>query len=216
MNNRKYWVLGLVGCACFGIGDWLLGFVNPEMVNSAFSVLKAGHGVGYDLSKITWTLLAGALGVPMMLAGCNHMAELATDALWKRILRFSMLLLPVGWLLIHFTVSCGIYAYAWNAQYSDVAHAESMALAIMSMFRSTQIAAYLFAGIPLILLPVCVLRGKMTLMRRSQWFTPLLWIAVFAALKFVLPATPFTNGLDTFCMNAGMMIWFGYLLLKAA
>lgn len=88
MNNRKYWVLGLVGCACFGIGDWLLGFVNPEMVNSAFSVLKAGHGVGYDLSKITWTLLAGALGVPMMLAGCNHMAELATDALWKRILRF--------------------------------------------------------------------------------------------------------------------------------
>lgn len=215
MKNRKYWVFGLIGCVCFGIGDWLLGYVNPEVVISAFSVLKAGHGEGYDLSKIPWTLLLGALGVPMMLAGCAHMAELATDARWRRVLRFSMLLLPVGWLLIHFTVSCGIYVYAWNMQLGDASQAEPMALAIMETFKSTQLVAYLFALIPLVLLPVCVFCGKTILKKRSQWFTPLLWMAVFAALKFVLPATPFTNGLDTFCMNAGMMIWFGYITAMA-
>ena len=82
------------------------------------------------------------------------------------------------------------------------------------MFQGTQIVAYLLAGVPLILLVVYVLRGKTALPRSSQFFTPLLWMAVFSALKFVLPASPFSNGVDTFCMNAGMMIWFVYLLVK--
>ena len=50
----------------------------------------------------------------------------------------------------------------------------------------------------------------------SQFFTPLLWMAVFSALKFLVPATPLSNGIDTFCMNTGMMIWFAYLLVKKA
>ena len=38
----------------------------------------------------------------------------------------------------------------------------------------------------------------------------------FLALKFLVPATPLSNGIDTFCMNTGMMIWFAYLLVKKA
>lgn len=41
-------------------------------------------------------------------------------------------------------------------------------------------------------------------------------MAAFSAVKFLVPATPFSNGIDTFCMNAGLMIWFIYLLLKGA
>ena len=213
-RNREYWLLGLLGCALFGIGDWLLGYVDPQPVSEVFSVLKTGHGEVYGLWKITLTLVLGAIGVPFMMAGCMHMAELVTDKKRGAVLRWGMMLLPVGWLLIHFTVSCGIYTYAWNMQKGDPTLALRMAEDVTRMFQSTQIVADMLAGVPLVLLVVFVLRGKTALPRLSQLFTPLLWMALFSALKFVISASPFSNGVDTFCMNAGMMIWFGYLLVK--
>ncbi|MBQ9661910.1 MAG: hypothetical protein IJV40_02020 [Oscillospiraceae bacterium] len=213
-RNRKYWLLGLAGCALFGVGDWLLGYVDPQPVSEVFSVLKAGHGEGYALWKIALTLFLGTLGVPFMMAGCTGMAAIVTDEKKKTVLRHSMLLLPVGWLLIHFTVSCGIWGYAWNMQTGDPFQALRMAEDMMHMFQSTQIAADLLAAIPLILLVVYTLRNKTALKKSSLLFTPLLWMALFSAVKLVVPATPFTNGIDTFCMNAGMMIWFVYLLVK--
>lgn len=213
-SRKKYWILGLVGCALFGIGDWLLGYVDPQPVSEIFSVLKAGHGEGYTLWKIALTLFLGVLGVPLMAAGCMHMSELVTDEKRKTVLMYSMMLLPVGWLIIHFTVSCGIWVYAWNMQKGDPSLALRMAEDVMCMFQSTLFAAYLLAAIPLLLLVVYTLRDKMSLKKSSLLFTPLLWMAFFSALKFLIPATLLSNGIDTFCMNAGMMIWFGYLLVK--
>lgn len=43
--------MGLLGCALFGVGDWLLGFVDPQPVSEVFSVLKAGHGADYPLME---------------------------------------------------------------------------------------------------------------------------------------------------------------------
>ena len=215
-QNQKCWLLGLVGCALFGIGDWLLGYVDPTPVSDAFSVLKQGHGDGYELWKITWTLLLGALGVPFMMAGCAHMAELTKSETHKKILRGSMLPLPVGWLLIHFTVSCGIYAYAWNIQAGDPSRALRMAEEMTGMLRGTQLIAALFVGVPLLLLILFVLCGKTELPKTSLFFTPVLWMALLSAVKFFAAPTPFSNGIDTFCMNAGMMIWFSYLMIKRA
>ena len=52
-RNQKYWLLGLIGCAMFGVGDWLLGYVDPQPVSDAFTVLKPGHGAGYALWKMS-------------------------------------------------------------------------------------------------------------------------------------------------------------------
>ena len=38
---QKYWLCGIIGAVCFGIGDWLLGYVDPGIVNESFSVIKA-------------------------------------------------------------------------------------------------------------------------------------------------------------------------------
>lgn len=213
-HNRKFWILGLIGCALFGVGDWLLGYVDPQPVSEAFTVLKLGHGKGYALWKIVLTLFLGVMGVPFMMAGCMRMAALVTDEKRKNATKWSMMLLPVGWLLIHFTVSCGIWVYAWNRQKGDSSLALRMAEDAMRMFQSTQIVADLLAGVPLLLLVNYTLRNKTALKKSSLLFTPLLWMALFSAVKFLVPVTPFTNGIDTFCMNAGMMIWFAYLVVK--
>ncbi len=49
---RKYWLCGIIGAILFGIGDALLGFVDPESVSSYFYVLKTGHGAAYPLYRI--------------------------------------------------------------------------------------------------------------------------------------------------------------------
>lgn len=42
---------GMIGCLCFSIGDWMLGYVNPALVESdIFFFIRMGHGVGYDMS----------------------------------------------------------------------------------------------------------------------------------------------------------------------
>ena len=87
---------------------------------------------------------------------------------------------------------------------------------ILQMMQPAQMVSWFFAGIPLVLLIVCVLRGKTVLKKRSQFFTPLLWMALLSGLKFVIPASPFSNGIDTFCMNAGLITWFVYLLVAMA
>ena len=134
-SDRTCWLLGLAGCALFGVGDWLLGAVDPQPVSEAFSVLKLGHGEGYALWKIALTLFLAVPGVPLMMAGCMCTAVLVREEKQKAILRYSMMLLPVGWLLIHFTVSCGIWVYAWNRQMGDPSLALRMAEDVMRMFH---------------------------------------------------------------------------------
>ena len=196
----------------FGVGDWLLGYVDPQPVSNVFSVLKSGHGATYGLWKINLTLFLGALGVPLLYAGCTHIAKFVSDKKSRKTMEWSMGLLPIGWLLIHFTVSCGIYVYAWNMQQGDPALALALAEDMERMLSLAQGVGDLFAAFPLILLPIMVLRKKTEFNRISQVFTPLLWMVLLSAVKFIFPATPFTNGIDVFCMNAGMMIWFSYLL----
>ena len=93
-------MLGLIGCILFGVGAWLPGYVDPAAVTERLEALKAGHGAGYDLTKITVTLFLGSVGVPFLMAGCGRLAELVTDTRRRSILRSAMLLLPVSRLLI--------------------------------------------------------------------------------------------------------------------
>lgn len=213
---QKYWLCGIIGAVCFGIGDWLLGYVDPGIINESFSVIKAGHGAGYDLTKLTITLLFGAIGVPFLMLGCVKMADLITEEKRKKTFRFWMTLLPVGWLIIHFTVSISIYVYSWCMHSGTAETAEKLATDIIQMMQPAQMVSWFFAGFPLVLLIVYVLRGKTVLKKRSQFFTPLLWMALLSGLKFVIPESPFSNAIDTFCMNAGLIIWFVYLIAAKA
>lgn len=213
MKNRKLWLLGIIGCVLFGVGDWLLGYVDPEVVSQQFSVIKAGHGANYELGKVTMTLLTGAIGIPFLLMGSTGMAELVTEKRRREVLRVWLSLLPMGWMLIHFTVSVGIYAYSWAMRFATPEQAQRLALDMITMTRPAQMVGILFL-VPLLLFPVYVFRGMTTLKRNSQFFSPLLWMAVLSALKFFVPPTPFTNGIDTFCMNAGMIVWFVYLMIS--
>ncbi len=75
--DKKYTLQGLIGCILFGVGDWLLGAVDPARVNGdVFYFISAGHGAEYPPAKITATVITAVIGVLFMHQGCTHISEL--------------------------------------------------------------------------------------------------------------------------------------------
>lgn len=50
--EKKYAIQGIIGCILFGIGDWLLGFVDPKAVEGdVFYFISVGAWLGVCLCK---------------------------------------------------------------------------------------------------------------------------------------------------------------------
>ncbi|MBQ9327615.1 MAG: hypothetical protein IJ225_03660 [Solobacterium sp.] len=211
-SYRGYWIAGIIGALLFGIGDWLLGYVNPEVVDSAFSFIRAGHGASYPLSFLSITLFTGALGIPFLLAGCLGITELVMMEQERKRFRYLMALLPSGWMIIHFSITASVLGFSWMAHYQSVSGAVKLAGDILQLLQLSSIVSYLLVGIPLIALTVMIWKGKITLPKHSLWFTPLVWMILLSVMKLVLPLSKFSYGLDAFAMNGGMLVWFLYLL----
>ena len=78
--DKKYAVHGIIGCVLFGIGDWLLGFVDPGNVQEdVFYFISAGHGAGYPDWKITVTLVCAIIGVLFLWQGFVHISDLMKE-----------------------------------------------------------------------------------------------------------------------------------------
>ena len=91
-NSRALWLIGIIGCILFGIGDWLLGFVDPGIVSEKFSVIRAGNGADYDLAKVVWTLALGTAGMAFLIPGFRAQADILRDEKDKPLFRFLMTL----------------------------------------------------------------------------------------------------------------------------
>ena len=67
---RMSLVSGILGCICFGVGDWLLGYVDPTPIGEdIFYFVCSGHGGGYDAWKIVVTLVMAMIGMCFLLPG---------------------------------------------------------------------------------------------------------------------------------------------------
>ena len=212
-NSRKLWMLGIIGCLLFGIGDWLLGYVAPGQIGAEFHVMRVGHGADYSLVKVAITLLFGVIGTAFLIPGFRAQADILKDEKRKPLFRFLMSLCVVAWLVIHTTVSVGIYIYSWCMHMGDPALAHNLTIDVMDLFQPMQIVSYVFLAVPLVMQIVDIVRGKTVCNRKAVLFTSVVWMCVFSVIAKVLPASPFANGLDTFSMNAGMIVWLGYLIV---
>ena len=211
---RRSSIAGTIGCIFFGIGDWLLGWVEPGIVDRSFLLIREGHGADYSLMKVAVTLVLGIAGMVFLLPGYQGMAEIAADEKRKRRLRFTMALCAVGWLALHFTVAAGIWVYSWLMHQGMEELAVESVAGITKMLMPAQMAAYVFIYIPLIQMLVYILRRKTVYKRTAALAAPVLWMAVLGTAAGCMPASPFSTGMFAFCMNGAMMVWFVFCLIK--
>lgn len=211
--QKKYTVFGIIGCLCFGIGDWLLGYVNPASVGEdVFYFIREGHGMGYDLSKAAVTLVLAMVGMCFLYPGFVHISDIADNEDTKRSLGYAFGLCSAGWLALHILVSLNVIVFSQAEQCGGRELALVLSAGLGNAGMGALCVTFLLTGVPLLKLIIDILRRKTCLKRTAVFFSPIMPMAVIFIAAQLLPQSPFSYGLYTFCMNGGMLVWFVYLL----
>ena len=207
--NRKYSLQGIIGCILFGIGDWLLGFVDPASVNSdTFYFISAGHGADYPAWKITVTMICAVFGVLFMQQGCVHIADFMKADKDKAGATRVFTFLTYAWLIIHFVVTVNVYAYSYMCRNYGNEQAALLSKSICKVLNPCLYISYFIFIVAMIDLILVIVGGRTYFSRREAFFTPLTWICLIGVVSMLLPTSAFSKGLYTFCMNGGMLMWF--------
>ena len=207
--EKKYALQGIAGCLLFGLGDWLLGFVDPAKVDGdVFYFISAGHGDGYPAWKVTMTLIAAVTGVLFMHQGCVHIGDMMKSEKDKAGASRVFAFMTFGWLILHFVVTVNVYAYSYMCRTLDTEQAALFSKELCSVMNFGLYISYFIIAVALADLVLVIARGRTHLPRREAFFTPLTWICLTGAVSLLLPESAFSKGLYTFCMNGGMIVWF--------
>lgn len=214
MNKAKL-QLGILGCLCFGAGDWLLGYVNTGSVGEGvFYFLQQGHGVEYDLNRILLVLMLAAAGCFALYPGLMEISKVASGDRQRGRLSYLFAMQFGGYIMLHFIVAFHVLAYS---AVMKVCHEEE-ALAICALLNDAVNPAFMLSYVliygSLVYLFFLVLLGKTPLPKKAVLLTPLVPMGVLCVLAGILPQGPFAYGLFTFCINFGMIVWFLYLLFR--
>ena len=202
-------IQGLIGCILFGIGDWLLGFVDPGKIDGdTFYFISAGHGAGYEDWKIVVTLVAAIIGVLFLQQGFVHIADLMKDEKDRTGAERVFTFMTYPWVVIHFIVTVIVFVYSYTCRNIGAEQAVQITSGMDKIFDGCILIAYLILVIALVDLIIVIARGRTRLKRTEALLTPLTWIIVIGAVSMILPESMFSKGLYTFCMNGGMIVWF--------
>ena len=213
--DKKYAIQGIIGCLLFGVGDWLLGFVDPgEVPEDVFYFISAGHGAGYPDWKIMVTMVCAIIGVLFLWQGLVHISDLMKEERDREGAKRVFTFLTYSWLIIHFVVTIIVFIYSYSCRTLGREQAVIITNGLDKVLDPCILIAYLILGIALIDLIIIIARGKTKLKRTDAFITPLTWMLIIGAVSMVLPASPFSKGLYTFCMNGGMIVWFIRLLIR--
>lgn len=212
-NMNLALLCGILGSLCFGVGDWLLGYVDPTPIGeNIFYFISAGHGAGYDPWKIVVTLVMAMVGMCFLIPGMACIADVARKSGARRLLRYLFMLCAVGWIVIHFAVAVNVLVFSLAERAGGRELAVTLSHNIDSACLRFLYCAYVFVAAALITLIILILCGKTRLKRTAALFTPAIPMGIIAVVSGILPASPFAYGLSTFCMNGGLIVWFVYLL----
>jgi len=213
--DKKYAIQGIIGCALFGVGDWLLGFVDPgEVSEEVFYFISAGHGAEYPDWKIMITMVCAIIGVLFLWQGFVHIADLMKEDKDKEGAKRVFTFLTYSWLIIHFVVTIVVFIYSYSCRTLGNEQAVIITNGLDKVLDPCILIAYFILSVALIDLIIVIARGKTKLKRTDAFITPLTWMLIIGTVSMVLPASLFSKGLYTFCMNGGMIAWFIRLLVR--
>lgn len=213
--NRKYAIHGIIGCVLFGIGDWLLGYVDPgEVTGDVFYFISAGHGAGYQDWKIMLTMVCAIIGVLFLWQGFVHISDLMKEERDRagaiRVFTF----LTYSWLIIHFVVTIMVFIYSYTFRTIGSEQAVIITNGLDKVMDPCILIAYFILVIAMIDLIIMIAKGRTKLERSDAFMTPLTWMILIGAVSLIIPTSPFSKGLYTFCMNGGMIVWFIRLMAQ--
>lgn len=205
---------GLLGCACFGGGDWLM-ILGDTAHSGTLSWLTAGAA-----QMAPWrNILAMALAFPgIILYGVAlfSIADFLTgETVQKRYQAFTAFSLT-PWLCLHLFYIMILYSFAWMSNNGYESASLPVSEALFAHFAWLVPISEIFMLPPYFYWVWLVLRGKSVFPRRLALSNPLIFYGILKLLTMLMPDSPFrlafTNGL----MSESMALWFGGMLIYNA
>ncbi len=158
--QKKFIIFGIIGCLCFGIGDWLLGYVDPAPIEgNAFYFIRTGHGAGYNTGKAAVSLALAVAGICFLHPGFSHISDIAKEEKTKCSIGYAMEICSVGWLALHILVSINVAVFAQAEKMGGREFAAALSGRLGSTGTAALFLVFLLIGVPLIMLAFSVLRS---------------------------------------------------------
>lgn len=202
---------GLLGCLCFGAGDWLMLYGNTAYQGS-LSWLTVGAA-----EIAPWrNALAMALAFPGILlygmalfAIAAYLKEERQRTIYRYLTAFSL----TPWLALHLFYIMILYAFAWMSGNGYEAAALPVSEALFRHLSWLVIVSEALMLPPYLYWLWMLARGSSVFPKGMALSNPLLFYVLLKLLTMLMPDSAlrlaFTNGL----MSESMLLWFGSMLL---
>lgn len=210
-KNIRALICGILGCLCYGGGDWLMMYGDPTNMGKLYWLT-----VGTAKIPQWRYILAMTLAFPGILfygIGLFAIQDYIKDEKRKRIYHYLNAFGLTPWIALHLIYVVILSLFAWLNNNGFARDALTICEALYDNF------AWLIPVSEVVMLPVFLywfylqITGK-TLFRKGMAFTNVL--VIFAVLKMIASIMPvgafrlgFTNGL----MSESMILWFTLMFL---
>ncbi len=202
---------GLLGCLCFGGGDWLMLYGDTAHQGSLFWLTDGAATIP------AWRNgLAMALSFPGILfygVALFAIAALLKDERQQRIYRYLTAFSLTPWLALHLFYIMILYGFAWMCGNGYEAAALPVSEAVIGHLAWIVPVSEILMLPPYFYWAYLLIRGKSYFPRWMAVSNPLTFYGILKAVTLLMPdgafRLAFTNGL----MSESMALWFGSMLL---
>ncbi|MCD8107102.1 MAG: hypothetical protein LUE20_03945 [Oscillospiraceae bacterium] len=198
---------GLMGCLCFGVGDWLMLYGDTTYLGTISWLTVGVTQIAPWRNSLAMMLAFPGIifyGISLFAIGKLIKSERKQKA-YHYLTAFSL----TPWLCLHLFYIVILYGFAWMSSNGYDSAALPVSEAIISHFSWIVPVSEVLMLPPYLYWAWIVLRGQTVLPRQMALSNPLIFYLV---LKFLTLLTPdcafrlaFTNGL----MSESMVLWFG-------
>ena len=209
-GTRLALLCGLLGCLCFGGGDWLMLYGNTAYQGSISWLTEGAAAIPAWRNNLAMALSFPGIilyGVALFAIGAFLKEE------WqRRIYRYLTAFSLTPWLALHLFYIMILYGFAWMSGNGYEAAALPVSEAVIGHL------SWIVPVSEALMLPPYFYWAHLLLRRKShfpRWMSicnPLVFYGILKAITLLMPddafRLAFTNGL----MSEGMALWFGSML----
>lgn len=204
-------VCGMLGCLCFGGGDWLMIYGDTATQASLYWLTDGVAGIA------PWrNTLALALSFPGILfygIALFALGDLIKEKTQKRIYHSLNVFGLTPWLGLHLFYIMILYLFAWMNGNGFADAAIPTAEALYEHFSWFILVSEAIMLPPFVYWFYLTLKGKTELPKIMAVSNPLTIYAVLYLVKTLLPDSAFRIGFTNGLMSESMIIWFAVFLI---
>ena len=203
-------VCGLLGCLCFGTGDWLMLYGDPTYSGALSWLTEGAAGIAAWRNELAMGLAFP--GILLYGIALFSLESYITPSRGKRVYRYLTAFGLTPWLCLHLFYIMILFTFGWMRQ-NGMNDATAVCDAMFSHLQWLPPISEALMILPFLYWSYLQIRGR-TAFPKTMAFPNVLLLYVFiSSVKTFLPTSAFKLGFINGLMSESMLIWFAIMLV---